>query len=75
MIRDAQASAIDDVVALPCSGFVPAHHRNRMPDDVRRVFEIASCGFQYGYCDKKSYPDERQVFINPTVSPAASRHA
>ncbi|WP_230623146.1 hypothetical protein [Burkholderia multivorans] len=75
MIRDARASAIDDVVALPCSGFVPTRHRNSMPDDVRRVFEIASFGFQYGYCDKKSYPDERQVFIELTVSPAANRHA
>ncbi|MCA8314435.1 hypothetical protein LGN43_09085 [Burkholderia multivorans] len=75
MIRDARASAIDDVVALPCSGFVPARHRNSMPDDVRRVFEIASFGFQYGYCDKRSYPDERHVFIELTVSPAASRHA
>ncbi|WP_261506973.1 hypothetical protein [Burkholderia multivorans] len=73
-MRDAQASAIDDVVALPCSGFVPAHHRNSMPDDVRRVFEIASLEFQYGYCDKKSYPDERYVFVELTVSPAASRH-
>ncbi|HEF4773380.1 hypothetical protein KTE64_21265 [Burkholderia multivorans] len=74
-MRDARASAIDDVVALPCSGFVPARHRNSMPDDVRRVFEIASFGFQYGYCDKKSYPDERQVFIELTVSPTANRHA
>ncbi|PRE20174.1 hypothetical protein C6P78_02925 [Burkholderia multivorans] len=74
-MRDAQVSVIDDVVALPCSGFVPARHRNSMPDDVRRVFEIAGLGFQYGCCDKKSYPDERQVFIELTVSPAASRHA
>ncbi|MBU9440537.1 hypothetical protein [Burkholderia multivorans] len=58
-MRYAQASAIDDVVALPCSGFVPARHRNSMPDDVRRVSEIASLEFQCGYCDKKSYPDER----------------
>ncbi|MBU9609946.1 hypothetical protein [Burkholderia multivorans] len=74
-MRDARASAIDDVVALPCSGFVPARHRNSMPDDVRRVFEIASLGFEYGYCDKKSYPDERRAFIELTVSRTANLHA